>query len=187
MLLSNANKALYRLSANKETSGFIEGLINEIDFKYTINRDEYINQSKTFFDNLTEPIETILNNNNMTLLDIDQFEIIGGSSRIPHVKEILNDYLDKKLVILEKIYKEKREIEEKEAKEKEIKEKKEAEKNNEKVNNEEKEKVNNEKKAENEKIKKEKEKKEGKEKKEKKTGNIEKENMKKEKEKLSLS
>ena len=77
-IIKESNKLKETLSANKESSFFVEGLVNDEDFKSHITRQAFEDASKHLFDKLLEPIEQVLKEGNRTLLDVDRLEILGG-------------------------------------------------------------------------------------------------------------
>ncbi|MCQ2816346.1 MAG: Hsp70 family protein [archaeon] len=81
------------LSANKEAYIGILGVDKGINLEGPINRDEFIESSKDLLDKIYKPIEELLKNNNMTIGNISGIELLGGSIRIPKVKETLEEKL----------------------------------------------------------------------------------------------
>jgi hypoxia up-regulated 1 len=72
-LFREAEKAKHVLSANNDYTAQIEGLIDEIDFKQRITRDEFENLCTDLFERVKKPIEQVLNTNGITLVRI-QFD-----------------------------------------------------------------------------------------------------------------
>lgn len=85
-LIRECNKLKETLSANKESSFFVEGLVNDEDFKSHITRQAFEDASQHLFDKLLAPIDEVLRAGNRTLEDLDRLEILGGAVRIPKVQ-----------------------------------------------------------------------------------------------------
>ena len=105
--ISNEKKAIQRirnvcekvkrmLSDTKEATIDIDGLYKGEDFYITLLRSKLEDLCKSLFNRLIEPIETVLDDANMKKSDIDEIILVGGSTRIPKVKEIIQNYFDKK-------------------------------------------------------------------------------------------
>ena len=78
------------LSANKDAPFSVESLHDEIDLRSKITRDEFSKLAGDRFQRMVGPLRQIvgiLGDFNLTLDDIEVVEVIGGSSRVPGVKE----------------------------------------------------------------------------------------------------
>ena len=104
--ISNNKKALLRLKLSCEkakinlskmeiTTIALDDLINEEDFYITITRSEFEGLCKKDFDKLIPIIEECLNNINFTKYNIDDIFLIGESTHIPKIKQIVKDYFEK--------------------------------------------------------------------------------------------
>lgn len=91
-LFNKCHKLKEVLSANKEATLFVEGLIDGIDFRAPIKRSEFEELSQALLDSITKPIERILEIAQKKINDINVIEIIGGGVRIPKIQEILKAY-----------------------------------------------------------------------------------------------
>jgi len=80
------------LSANEEIPVSIQSLLNDIDLFTSISRKGLESMSEDLFERVTKPIDEALKKAGITKSDLDGVEIIGGSVRIPKVKQILTDY-----------------------------------------------------------------------------------------------
>ena len=86
-----ANKYKEVLSANKEAFISILGVEGGDDLHTKITRDEFEEINKDLISKVYAPIEDLLKKTNMTINNISQIELIGGSIRIPAIqKEIKN-------------------------------------------------------------------------------------------------
>ena len=106
--ISNNKKALLRLKLSCEkakinlskmeiTTIALDDLINEEDFYITITRSEFEELCKKDFDKLISIIEECLNNINFTKYNIDDIFLIGESTHIPKIKQIVKDYFEKEV------------------------------------------------------------------------------------------
>ena len=85
------------LSANKEAPFSVESLHDEIDLRSKITRDEFTELSGDIFERMAKPLRDIvasLAEFNITLDDIEAIEVIGGSTRVPGVKEEIEKALN---------------------------------------------------------------------------------------------
>ncbi|CAC5426298.1 HYOU1 [Mytilus coruscus] len=92
-LFKEAEKLKKVLSANNAHFAQVEGLLEEIDFKTKVTREELEELSKDLFEKVTKPIEEALKVSQITLGEIKDVILMGGGTRIPKVQEILKKYL----------------------------------------------------------------------------------------------
>ncbi len=94
-------KAKINLSKMEFTTITVDNLFNEEDFNITITRSEFEDLFKEDFDKIKKMIEQSINNtfisNNVifTKDKIDSIFLIGGSTYIPIIKQIIKDYFEK--------------------------------------------------------------------------------------------
>jgi hypoxia up-regulated 1 len=69
-LFHEAERAKQVLSANMEYTAQVEGLIDEIDFKHRVTRDQFENLCADLFQRVKRPIEEALNTSGITLVKI---------------------------------------------------------------------------------------------------------------------
>lgn len=94
-LLKEANKAKEVLSANKETSIYVEALLDDQDFKHIVKRQVFEDINKAQFELLTAPIQKVLEDSEKTFADVDAIEMLGGALRVPKVQQIVQEFLGK--------------------------------------------------------------------------------------------
>ena len=75
------------LSANKETLMTVLGVEGNDDLNEIIKREEFEEVNKELISKAYSPIEELLKKANMTIRDISQIELIGGSIRIPSIQQ----------------------------------------------------------------------------------------------------
>ena len=88
-------KAKRVLSDITETPIDIDGIYKGEDFYITMVRATLENLCKNLFNRLIEPIESVLDDGNVNKNDIDEIILVGGSTKIPKVKEIIHKFFDK--------------------------------------------------------------------------------------------
>ncbi|KAM3921296.1 hypoxia up-regulated protein 1 isoform 1-T2 [Leptodactylus fuscus] len=88
-LLKEANRVKTILSANNDHMAQIEGLMDDIDFKAKVTRQDLEELCPDLFDRVSAPVQKALKSAEMSMDDIDQVIIVGGSTRIPKVQELL--------------------------------------------------------------------------------------------------
>lgn len=109
-LFREAERAKHVLSANNEYTAQVEGLIDEIDFKHRITRENFENLCADLFERVRKPIDELLKNAEVSLVrkffhfaflslnfsfqsEIQQVLLFGGSTRIPKVQDELTKAL----------------------------------------------------------------------------------------------
>jgi len=81
------------LSANKEAFITVIGVEGGDDLQTKITREEFEEVNKDLIDKVYNPIEEVLQKANMTISNISQIELIGGSIRIPAIQEKIKNKL----------------------------------------------------------------------------------------------
>ena len=99
-LRPSARKYKEVLSANKEVFITVMGVEGGDDLQTKITREEFEEMNKYVIDQVYSPIEDVLKGTNLTIENISQIELIGGSIRIPAVQEELKKKLGEKSDIL---------------------------------------------------------------------------------------
>ncbi|XP_074270759.1 heat shock 70 kDa protein 18-like [Silene latifolia] len=95
-LRAACERAKRNLSSITCTSIEIDCLLDGIDFSSTISRArfEYLNQD--LFKKCLEPVDKCLNDAKLKKTDVDDIVLVGGSTRIPKVQQLLQDHFDGK-------------------------------------------------------------------------------------------
>ena len=79
------------LSANKEL--YMNFAIDNKNYKGNLTRDDFNEANKEEFNKIPKLLDELFKKANKTIKDISQFELIGGSIRIPEIQNIIRDYL----------------------------------------------------------------------------------------------
>ena len=82
------------LSINAETNIYIDDFINEKDLDVKITRAKFENLCKELFDKLLYHIEKVLRDAKIDKSNIYEVVLIGGSTKIPKVKNLISNYFD---------------------------------------------------------------------------------------------
>ncbi|XP_018081336.1 hypoxia up-regulated protein 1-like isoform X2 [Xenopus laevis] len=88
-LLKEANRVKTILSANNDHMAQIEGLMDDIDFKAKVTRQELEDLCADLFNRVSAPVQQALASAEMKMEEIDQVILVGGSTRVPKVQELL--------------------------------------------------------------------------------------------------
>ena len=79
------------LSANKEL--LMNFAIDNKSYKGKLTRDDFNEVNKEDFNKIPKLLDDLFKQTNKTIKDINQFELIGGSIRIPEIQNIIRDYI----------------------------------------------------------------------------------------------
>uniref|UniRef100_A0A667Z5Z2 Hypoxia up-regulated protein 1 n=1 Tax=Myripristis murdjan TaxID=586833 RepID=A0A667Z5Z2_9TELE len=88
-LLKEAQRLKTVLSANVDFMAQVEGLMDDIDFKAKVTRAEFETLCADLFERVPRPVQDALTSAEMALDDIEQVILVGGSTRVPKVQEVL--------------------------------------------------------------------------------------------------
>jgi len=86
------------LSESKETTIFIDYIAERIDLNYIINRADLNEICKDLFKKIIPPIEQALKDADLKTTDINDVVLVGGSSRIPKIQEMIKNYFGGKIL-----------------------------------------------------------------------------------------
>ncbi|XP_074272605.1 heat shock 70 kDa protein 18-like [Silene latifolia] len=95
-LRAACERAKRNLSSTTETSIEIDCLFDGIDFCSTITRARFEKLNQDLFMKCLEPVKQCLKDAKMGQTDVHDIVLVGGSTRIPMVQQILEDYFDGK-------------------------------------------------------------------------------------------
>lgn len=92
-LYKEADRVKKVLSANTEHVAQVENVMEDVDFKHPITRAEFEEICDDLFKRVAAPIHMALSSAGMSLGEIDQVIVVGGSTRIPRVQQELHTAL----------------------------------------------------------------------------------------------
>ncbi|EDO14480.1 hypothetical protein Kpol_242p3 [Vanderwaltozyma polyspora DSM 70294] len=96
-VLTAAEKLKKVLSANTTAVFNVESVMNDIDVSSQMTREELEELAQPLLNRINSPITRALNQAKLTLDDIDFVEMIGGTTRIPAIKDSISKAFDKQL------------------------------------------------------------------------------------------
>ncbi|XP_068600300.1 hypoxia up-regulated protein 1 [Brachionichthys hirsutus] len=88
-LLKEAQRLKTVLSANVDFMAQVENLMDDIDFKTKVTRSQFEDLCADLFERVPRPIQDALTAAEMKLDEIEQVILVGGSTRVPKVQEVL--------------------------------------------------------------------------------------------------
>lgn len=92
-----AEKTKKILSANVNSSLNVESIMNDMDISFMVSRNQFEEWCEPLLSRVHVPLEEAIQKAGMTVADIDSIEIVGGTTRIPAVKERLAKFFGKEL------------------------------------------------------------------------------------------
>jgi heat shock protein 1/8 len=91
-----AEKAKKTLSASTTTTIEVESLLDGVDYNTTLTRAKFEQLADKVFSRTLEPLDRLLKDAKMSKGDIHEIVLVGGTTRIPRVQEILSNYFNGK-------------------------------------------------------------------------------------------
>ncbi|EMF17790.1 Hsp70 chaperone BiP/Kar2 [Sphaerulina musiva SO2202] len=95
-LKREVEKAKRALSSQMSTKIEIEAFHDGADFSETLTRAKFEELNNDLFKKTLKPVEQVLKDAKMKKSDIDDIVLVGGSTRIPKVQAMLEEYFGKK-------------------------------------------------------------------------------------------
>ncbi|QEU61172.1 Sse2/Sse1 [Kluyveromyces lactis] len=96
-VLSAAEKLKKVLSANTAAPLNIESVMNDVDVSSQLSREELEELVSSLLERVTDPVTKALKQAKLTAEDVDFVEIIGGTTRIPCLKDAISKAFNKPL------------------------------------------------------------------------------------------
>merc|ERR1712028_254380 len=84
------------LSTQPQARAEIEALFDGIDFSETLTRARFEELNNDFFKKTLGPVGKVMSDAGLKKSEVDELVLVGGSTRIPKVKELLKDYFNGK-------------------------------------------------------------------------------------------
>ncbi|KAK0196563.1 heat shock protein 70 [Armillaria mellea] len=94
-LKKEVENAKRTLSMQQSTRIEIESFENGNDFSETLTRAKFEELNMSLFRKTMKPVEQVLKDADMSKDDIDEIVLVGGSTRIPKIQQMLKDYFGK--------------------------------------------------------------------------------------------
>merc|ERR1712178_213667 len=91
-----AERAKRTLSSAQQTRIEVESLFDGVDFSETLTRAKFEELCLDLFKKTMKPVKKALEDSNMAKSDIDEVVLVGGSTRIPKVQQLLSNFFNGK-------------------------------------------------------------------------------------------
>lgn len=95
-LRTACERAKRTLSSSTQAQIEIDGFVEGIDFSSTITRAKFEDLCSDYFLAVLEPVKKVLTDAKMSKNMIHEIVLVGGSSRIPKVQQLLSDFFNGK-------------------------------------------------------------------------------------------
>eukprot|EP01055_Gregarina_sp_Pseudo9_P005781 Gregarina_sp_Pseudo_9__5780@NODE_860_length_2123_cov_269_570058_g808_i0_p1_GENE_NODE_860_length_2123_cov_269_570058_g808_i0NODE_860_length_2123_cov_269_570058_g808_i0_p1_ORF_typecomplete_len658_score251_37HSP70/PF00012_20/3_2e129MreB_Mbl/PF06723_13/2_3e28MreB_Mbl/PF06723_13/1_8e03PilM_2/PF11104_8/21PilM_2/PF11104_8/6_4e06StbA/PF06406_11/2_1e06StbA/PF06406_11/1e02DDR/PF08841_10/0_00058DDR/PF08841_10/5_7Hydantoinase_A/PF01968_18/3_7Hydantoinase_A/PF01968_18/0_063PpxGppA/PF02541_16/0_017PpxGppA/PF0 len=95
-LRREVEKAKRDLSSVHRTTLTIENLMEGLDFEETLTRAKFEELNNELFQKTLKPVKKVLQDADMTKDQIDEIVLVGGSTRIPKVQQLIREFFDGK-------------------------------------------------------------------------------------------
>ena len=95
-LRSACERAKRTLSSATQAFIEIDALFGGIDFNSTISRAKFEEINMSLFRNTMVPVEKVMRDAKISKSDVDEIVLVGGSTRIPKIQELLSDFFNGK-------------------------------------------------------------------------------------------
>ncbi|CAI4043751.1 hypothetical protein SKDZ_10G1790 [Saccharomyces kudriavzevii ZP591] len=95
-LKREAEKAKRALSSQMSTRIEIDSFVDGIDLSETLTRAKFEELNLDLFRKTLKPVEKVLQDSGLEKKDVDDIVLVGGSTRIPKVQQLLESFFDGK-------------------------------------------------------------------------------------------
>lgn len=95
-LRREVEKAKRVLSSQHQTKIDIENIAQGIDFSETLSRARFEELNNALFKKTMRPLKSVLSSAGLKKSDIDEVVLVGGSTRIPKIRELVEKFFGKK-------------------------------------------------------------------------------------------
>merc|ERR1719352_1496551 len=95
-LRREVEKAKRALSSTHQTRVEIEALFEGIDLSETLTRARFEELNNDLFKNTVNPVKQVMEDGGMKKSEVDEIVLVGGSTRIPKVQQLIQDFFNGK-------------------------------------------------------------------------------------------
>lgn len=95
-LKTEIEKAKRSLSSTTQTTIEIDELVEGLDFKEPISRAKFEELNSDLFKKTMDPVEKVMQDGGMKKSEIHEVVLVGGSTRIPKIQQLIKDYFNGK-------------------------------------------------------------------------------------------
>lgn len=91
-LRTACERAKRTLSSSMNACIEIDALMDNMDYNTTISRAKFEEMNMDYFRKCMEPVEKVIRDSKLSKGQIDEIVLVGGSTRIPKVQQLLSEY-----------------------------------------------------------------------------------------------
>jgi heat shock protein 5 len=95
-LKREVEKAKRALSATHEVTLDIENFFDGVDLNEKLSRSKFESLNKDLFQKTLKPVQISMEDAGLKKSEIDEIVLVGGSTRIPKIQELISDYFEGK-------------------------------------------------------------------------------------------
>ena len=95
-LRTASERAKRTLSSAARTTVEVDSLYKGVDFQTTITRAKFEEINSKAFESTLEPVKKVLKDAKILKNEVDEIVLVGGSTRIPKIQSLLQEYFDGK-------------------------------------------------------------------------------------------
>lgn len=95
-LKTACEKAKRNLSSSTQATIELDSLMDGVDFSSSITRARFEEMCTDYFNKCISTVEKVMQDSKLSKSQIDDIVLVGGSSRIPKVQQMLSDYFNGK-------------------------------------------------------------------------------------------
>ena len=95
-LLNASERAKITLSSSAKANIEIDSLFEGIDFNSSLTRARFSDLCGSIFRRALEPVEKVLRDSGVSKNQVDEIVLVGGSTRIPKIQEMLSSFFNGK-------------------------------------------------------------------------------------------
>ncbi len=92
-LFKEAGRVKNVLSANNQIYAQVENVMDDLDFKMEVTRDDFQKMNEDYFKRVLGPAEKAIAASGMTVQEIHDVILAGAGTRVPRVQEILDEFI----------------------------------------------------------------------------------------------
>merc|ERR1711861_119283 len=95
-LRTNCERAKRTLSNSTQAHIEIDCIMDNIDFNSTITRAKFEDLNMDYFKKCMEPVQRVLTDSKISKAQVDEVVLVGGSTRIPKIQQLLSEFFNGK-------------------------------------------------------------------------------------------
>jgi len=95
-LRTQCERAKRTISSTMSTTIDVDSLHDGIDFSYNLNRAKFEELNQDLFKNTMDPVTKVLKDSGISKDKVNEIVLVGGSTRIPKVQNLLKDFFNGK-------------------------------------------------------------------------------------------